>query len=269
MDSKLHKFYHIHGMDSRNFLDLYCSDKEDMVFRDDILIFPMMNLHYQFNSGRVMGKTLIDISFGSFIHHLYSASNSFQDIVVLKSNEKCIMELSRWLHDRTGAYDWTHTSAAAAELEGNRDQHQEKESRLKSSIKQILKCDFEEKNLTSPVDLPLADCVINVWMLETISKNEDEYIKNLEKILKLLKPGGQLLLFSVLDSTYYITGGERFHSLTYDEAFVKSVLSKLGLVIDYCSVQRRRNVSDLTDYKAMMFTVTHKEEQGIVAHQGE
>ncbi|KAM5163604.1 indolethylamine N-methyltransferase-like [Mantella aurantiaca] len=260
MDSKSHKFYHIHGIDSRDMSDLYFSGKENMAFRDDTLIFPMMNLHYQFNSGRVAGKTLIDISMGSFIHHLYSASNSFQEMIVLKTNEKCIMELSRWLHDRTGAYDWTHTSATAAELEGNRDQLQEKESCLKSSIKQILKCDFEEENITSPVELPLADCVICVWILDVIIKNEDEYIRNLEKMLKLLKPGGHLLLFSSIDISYFIIRGERFCTFTYDEAFVKNVLSKLGLVIDYCVVQRRRNVSDLTDYSAVMFTVIHKGE---------
>ncbi|KAM5163671.1 indolethylamine N-methyltransferase-like [Mantella aurantiaca] len=258
MDSTTHKFYHIHGMDSRDFSDSYHSNKEDMIFGDDSLIFPMMNLHYQFSSCRVAGKTLIDISMGSIIHHLYSASNSFQEMIVLKSNEKCIMELSRWLHDRTGAYDWTHTSAAAAELEGNRDQFQEKESRLKSSIKQILKCDFEEENITSPVELPLTDCVICVCILDVISKNEDEYMKNLEKIIKLLKPGSHLLLISIIDTTYFIVGGERFHMFTHDEAFVENALSKLGLVIEYCAVQRRRNVSDLTDYKAIMFTVAIK-----------
>ncbi|KAM5164177.1 nicotinamide N-methyltransferase-like [Mantella aurantiaca] len=179
-------------------------------------------------------------------------------MIVLKSSEKCIMELSRWLHDRTGAYDWTHTSAAVAELEGNRDQLQEKESRLKSSIKQILKCDFEQENITSPVELPLADCVISVGILETISKNEDEYMRNLEKILNLLKPVGKLLLFSVLDATYFTAGGERFHFFTHEEGFVKNALSKLGLVIDYCAVQRRRYVSDLVGYKAFMFTVAHK-----------
>ncbi|KAM5163642.1 indolethylamine N-methyltransferase-like [Mantella aurantiaca] len=260
MDCTTHKFYHIHGMDSRDLSDLYHSNKEDMVFGDDSLKFPMMNLHYQFSSGQVAGNTLIDISVGSFIHHLYSASNSFQDIIVLKSNEKCIMELSRWLHDRTGAYDWTHTSAAAAEFEGNRDQHQEKESRLKSSIKQILKCDFEQENITSPVVLPLADCVISVWILEPISKNEDEYMRNLEKTLKLLKPGGQLLLFSLTYATYFNIGGEQFHIFAHDEDFVKDVLSKLGLVIDYCAVQRRCNVSDLVDYEAVMFIVAIKGE---------
>ncbi|KAM5164271.1 indolethylamine N-methyltransferase-like [Mantella aurantiaca] len=168
------------------------------------------------------------------------------------------MELSRWLHDRTGAYDWTHTSAAAAELEGNRDQHQEKESRLKSSIKQILKCDFEEENITSPVVLPLADCVHIAWLLENISKNGDEYMRKLKKSLKLLKPGGHLLLFTTIDMTYFTVGGERFCGFPHDEAFVKNVISKLGLVIDYFTVQRRRNVSHLIDYRAVMFTVAHK-----------
>ncbi|KAM5163674.1 nicotinamide N-methyltransferase-like [Mantella aurantiaca] len=260
MDCTEHKLYHIHGMDSRDYSDLYFSGKEDMIFGEDTLIFPMVNLHYQFSSCRVTGKTLIDISVGSFIHHLYSASNSFQEMIVLKSNEKCIMELSRWLHDRTGAYDWTHTSAAAAELEGNRDQLQEKESRLKSSIKQILKCDFEQGNITSPVKLPLADCVISGWLLDAVSKNEDEYMRNLMKILKLLKPGGQLLLFSGTHATYYTDGGERFHSFTHDESFEKNALNKLGLVINYCAVQRRRNVSHLTDYKAVMFIIANKVE---------
>ncbi|KAM5163582.1 indolethylamine N-methyltransferase-like [Mantella aurantiaca] len=260
MDSKSHKFYHIHKMDSRDYSDLYFSGKKNMVFREDSLIFPMANLHYQFSSGRVKGKILIDVSKGSFIHHLYSASNFFQDIIVLKPNENSVMELSRWLHNRTGAYDWTHTTAAAAELEGNRDQLQEKESRLKSSIKQILKCDYEQENITSPVELPLADCVIDIVILNSVSKNEDEYMRNVEKISKLLKPGGYLILISPIDATYITAGGERFHILPVDEAFVKKVLSKLGLVIDYCAVQRRRNVSDLTDYKALMFTVSIKGE---------
>ncbi|XP_073459494.1 indolethylamine N-methyltransferase-like [Aquarana catesbeiana] len=260
MDSTTYKLYHVHGMDSRSFLDLYFSNKEDMVFAEDFLKFPMEMLHYQFSTGRVDGKFLIDISIGSFIHLLYSASNSIKKIVLLKFQEKCIMELSRWLHDRTGAYDWSHTSSAAAELEGMRGQLQDKEMRLRSSIMQILKCDFEQVNITSPVLLPLADCVISVSILDVISKNEDEYMKNLEKIIKLLKPGGQLLLFSLLDATYWVAGAERFHCFKCNEEFVKNAFVKLGLVIDYCAVQRRRNISDIIDYKAFLFIVGCKGE---------
>ncbi|KAM5163691.1 nicotinamide N-methyltransferase-like [Mantella aurantiaca] len=94
--------------------------------------------------------------------------------------------------------------------------------------------------------------------MNAICKNEDEYMRNLEKMLKLLKPGGQLLLFSALETSYYTVGGERLYSFSYDEDFVKNAVSKLGLVINYYAVQRRRNVSHLTDYKAVMFTVAIK-----------
>ncbi|XP_077312287.1 nicotinamide N-methyltransferase-like [Lithobates pipiens] len=260
MDSTTHKFYLVHGMDSRSYLDTYFSNKEDMVFADDALKFPMAMFYYQFSTDRVEGTFLIDISLGSFIHHLYSASNCFKEIVVLKFQERCIMELNRWLHDRTGAYDWLHTSSAAAELEGTRDQLQEKEMRLRSSIMQILKCDFEQENITFPVLLPLADCIISAWILEVISKNEDEYMKNLEKIIKLLKPGGQLILIAVIDTTYWFAGAERFHCFKFNEEFVKNAFAKVGLATDYYAVQRRRNVSDLIDYKAMLFIVGRKGE---------
>ncbi|XP_040182239.1 indolethylamine N-methyltransferase-like [Rana temporaria] len=260
MDSTTPKLYHVHGMDSRSHLDLYFSNKEEMVFAEDSLKFPMACLHYLLSTGRVKGTFLIDISIGSTIHHLYSASNFFKKIILLKFQERCIMELNRWLHDRTGAYDWSHTSSAAAELEGTRDQLQEKEMRLRSSIKQILKCDFEEENITSPALLPLADCIISALILEVISKNEDEYMRNLEKIINLLKPGGQLLLIGALDMTYWTAGAERFHCFKYNEEFVKNAFGKVGLVIDYCAVQRRSNVSDLIDYKAIIFIVGCKGE---------
>ncbi|XP_077314081.1 indolethylamine N-methyltransferase-like [Lithobates pipiens] len=260
MDSTTHKLYHVHGMDARSYLDMYFSNKEDMVFAEDTLKFPMAMFHYQFSTGQIEGTFLIDITIGSVIHHLYSASKFLKKIVLLKFQEKCIMELNRWLHDRTGAYDWSHTSSAAAELEGMRDQLQEKEMRLRSSIMQILKCDFEQENITSPVLLPLADCIISASILEVISKNEDEYMKNLEKTIKLLKPGGKLLLITVLDATYWVAGAERFHYFKCNEEFVKNAFGKVGLVIDYYAVQRRRNVSDLIDYKAVLFIVGRKGE---------
>ncbi|XP_077314082.1 indolethylamine N-methyltransferase-like [Lithobates pipiens] len=258
MDSTTHKLYHVHGMDSRSHLDMYFSNKEDMIFAEDTLKFPMAMFHYQFSTGRAEGTFLIDISLGSVIHHLYSAAKFLKKIVLLRFQEKCIMEMNRWLHDRTGAYDWSHTSSAAAELEGMRDQLQEKEMCLRSSIKQILKCDFEQENITSPVLLPLADCIISVGILEIISKNEDEYMKNLEKTIKLLKPGGQLLIIAMTDATYWVVGAERFHCFKCNEVFVKNAFGKVGLVIEYYAVQRRHNASDLADYKAVLFIVGRK-----------
>ncbi|XP_018430253.1 PREDICTED: nicotinamide N-methyltransferase-like [Nanorana parkeri] len=259
MDSIPKKFYRIHRFDSRSHLELYFSGKEDMVFKEDILKFPMMNLHYVFSRGFIRGNLLIDLSLGSFIHHLYSAANIFKDIIIMKFSEKCSMEVRRWLGDRTGAFSWNHTKTSVEELEGKSDQTQDKELNLKASIKHIVTCNLEEENLTHPLVLPLADCVISMGLLDVVSKDEEDYMRNLEKASNLLKIGGHLILIGAINATYMTTGADRFHLYKYDESFVRSTLSKLGFVIDYCAAQRRRNVSDLLDYSHIIFIAAHKE----------
>ncbi|XP_068103257.1 indolethylamine N-methyltransferase-like [Hyperolius riggenbachi] len=258
MDCGPKKFYHKHDFDCRSFHDRYFSDKPDMVFGDDTLTFPMVNFHYVFSSGFVKGDVLIDVSMSSLIHHLYSACDIFKDIIILKANERCNMETSKWKDTRTGAYHWGHASAHAAKLEGKSDQFQDKEKQLKTAISHVISCDFENENITYPVVLPLADCVTSIHILEAICKDEDDFMRNLGKISKLLKPGGHLILISVLNTTYYMVGGVKFSAFQSEEMFVKNALQKLGFVIDYCSVQRRKNDSSLTDYDAAMFITACK-----------
>ncbi|XP_072282248.1 nicotinamide N-methyltransferase-like [Pyxicephalus adspersus] len=260
MDSAPKKFYHIHGIDSRNILETFFSkNKVEMIFGEDCLKFPMINLHYVFSRGFVAGKVLIDISIGSFIHHLFAASEFFEDIIILKFSEKCVMELQRWLNDRTGAFDWTHTSSTAIKLEGKSNKIPDKEMSLKTTIKHIVMCKLEKENITHPLVLPLADCVISAWILDVISKDQDEYVKNLKKISKHLRIGGHLILLGTSKMTYFKIGENKYHVLNYEEEFAKNTLKKLGFIIDYFAVQRRSNASNLVDYKALTFIMAHKE----------
>ncbi|XP_068102601.1 indolethylamine N-methyltransferase-like [Hyperolius riggenbachi] len=258
MDCGPKKFYHEHDFNSRDHVETYCSDKPDMVFADDSLKFPMVNCHYMFSSGFVKGDVLIDLSIGSLIHHLYPACDIFKNIIILKLNERCNMETSRWKDTRTGAFTWNHASAHAAKLEGKSDQVKDKDQQLKTAISHIILCDFGNENITHPVVLPLADCITSYSVLEAISKDEDDYVRNLEKISKLLRPGGHLILVGVLNASYYMVGREKFHVFDCDESFVKNALSKLGFIIDYCAVKRRKNDSKLIDYKAIMFITAYK-----------
>ncbi|XP_072282659.1 nicotinamide N-methyltransferase-like [Pyxicephalus adspersus] len=202
-----------------------------MIFAEDTLKFPMMNLHYVFSRGFIHGELVYDLSLGSFIHHLYSASNVFKDIIIMKFNKTCAMEVRRWLGDRTGAFNWIHTKTAIEELEGKSDQCLDKEQKLKASIRQIVMCNPEKENLTDPLVLPLGDCFISVWLLDVISKDQDDYMRNLKKFSNLLKIGGLLIIIGVLNTTYGTVGADRFHVLRYDESFVKSSLQKLGLLL--------------------------------------
>ncbi|XP_068102603.1 nicotinamide N-methyltransferase-like [Hyperolius riggenbachi] len=258
MDCASRKFYHKHEFDCRDFLEKYCADKPDMEFAEDALQFPTMSFHYVFSSGFVKGDVLIDISMGPLIHHLYSACDIFKDIIILKLNEGCNMETSRWANTRTGAFEWRHTSAYVSKLEGKSAQIQDKEMKLKEAISHIICCDFENENITHPVVLPLADCITSIWILDAISKDEDEYMKNLEKVSKLLRPGGHLILIAALNTTFFMTGGERIYILKHDANFVINALSKVGFVIEYYAVQMRRNDSTLIDYEGVMFFTFRK-----------
>ncbi|XP_075696828.1 nicotinamide N-methyltransferase-like [Rhinoderma darwinii] len=259
MDSSPHKFYHVHGFDSRQHLEHYFSDKPDMVFGDDLLKFPIENLRQVFAVGHIKGDILIDLSISSIIHHLYSASEFFKNILVLKVNNRCIMELKRWLDDRTGAFYWGHTSTFLQEKEENSDQFEDKEGKLRSAIQHIVKYDLEKENMTDPLVLPPADCVISAGLLDVISKDQDDYIRYLRKFSKLLKPGGHIILIGVLDATFHKIGKDTFHVMSHDEDFVRKSLVGEGFIIDYCKVKERTAVSDINDYKAIIIIAAHKE----------
>ncbi|XP_063797910.1 nicotinamide N-methyltransferase-like [Pseudophryne corroboree] len=377
MDSITHKFYPVHGIDSREHLETYLSNKPDMVFGEDAIKFPMECLHRAFSEGHIKGDILIDISFGSYIHHLYTASGYFKQILVLKCSEPCIMELNKWINTRTGAFDWSHIMPYIKCLEGNRwadfksrlkgkrsaewnasratggdpaatveytdleelviycesldalesyrnrqlldrlkllgvhlqagtrydipqertgfnfkdalfqfaiqpimqtlphrkykneelneqqepgnDQCQDKDMTLKTAITKIMKCDIDNENLTDPEVLPPADSVFSAAFLDFISKDQDDYINNFRKVVKLLKPEGHLILFGILNTTYMMVGQDKIHVFRYDEKFARKVLTDEGFVIDHCAVHKKTADSDLMDYEAFMFITAHRE----------
>ncbi|XP_063797913.1 indolethylamine N-methyltransferase-like [Pseudophryne corroboree] len=240
-------------------LETYLSSKPDMVFRDDSIKFPMECLHRAFSEGHIKGDLLIDISYGSFIHHLYTPSEYFKQILVLKCSEQCIMELNKWINTLTGAFDWSHIIEYIKCLEGNSDQCQDKDMTLKTEITKIMKCDIDNENLTDPEVLPPADCVISIGMLDIVSKDQDDYINNFKKFVKLLKPEGYLILIGLLNTTFMMVGQDKIHVFRYEEKFARKVLTDEGFVIDHCVVQKRTIDSDLTDYEALMFTTAHRE----------
>ncbi|XP_075696786.1 nicotinamide N-methyltransferase-like [Rhinoderma darwinii] len=258
MDSSPHKLYHVHDFDSRQCLEHYFSDKPDMAFRDDSLKFVIENLTQVFSEGHIKGDILIDLSSASFVHHLYSACEFFKNIIVLKANNRCIMELKRWVDERTGAFYWGHTSTLLQEKEENSDQFQDPEAKLRSAIQHVVKYDLEKENITDPLVLPPAD-FITTGLLDFISKDQDDYIRYLRKFSRLLKPGGHLIIIGILGTTYFTVGKDKFHVFTCDEDFVRKVLVGEGFIIDYCKVKERTSVSDLTDYKAIIFIAAHKE----------
>ncbi|XP_075184436.1 nicotinamide N-methyltransferase-like [Anomaloglossus baeobatrachus] len=193
------------------------------------------------------------------VHHLYAACEFFKHLIVMKVSDRCIMELKRWVDERTGAFDWGRAAKLHVDIEGKSDQLEEKEKKVRSALHHVVKCDLKKENMMDPIVLPPADCVISFWLLDAISKDQDDYRRHLRKFSKLLKPGGHIILVGDLDATYYTVGKHKFHILTYDENFVRKALAEESFIIDCYKTKKRIIVDDLCDCKVLFFVVAHKE----------
>ncbi|KAM4015591.1 nicotinamide N-methyltransferase-like isoform 1-T1 [Anomaloglossus baeobatrachus] len=259
MDPGTYKLYHVDDFDSRKHLENYLSDNPDKVSEEDSLIFPIENLIKTFTEGHNKGDVLIDLSLGSIIHHLFAACDFFKHIIVLKMRDRCIMELKRWVDERTGAFYWGHATKLHVDIEENSDQLQDKEGKVRSALQHVVKYDIEKENIMHPIELPLADCIISAWLLDVISKDPDDFIRYLRKFPKLMKPGGHFIFIGCLGQTYYTIGKDKFHALNYDEEFARKALVGEGFVIDDCKIHKRTAVSDLSDYNGVLFIAAHKQ----------
>ncbi|XP_069832248.1 nicotinamide N-methyltransferase-like [Dendropsophus ebraccatus] len=259
MDPSRNMFYPNHKVDTKRFLQDYFSQHVPYsVFKESTI--NMMRCFYNaVKSGLVSGKTLIDIGLGPIIVHLLSIYEFFEQISIVKFNDSDIRELELWRNNDPDAFNWSATSKHFREIKGmNSDGWEAEEEKLRGKIKEIKKWEVTEDNLTDSIQLPKADCVTSLWALELISKNDEDYRRNLRKYSNLIKLGGHLLLYTNISSTHFKIGANKFHLLPCDESFFRKVLSEGGLEIEQFENLGRVMGPDLVDHEAIVFIVARK-----------
>ncbi|XP_068099280.1 nicotinamide N-methyltransferase-like [Hyperolius riggenbachi] len=183
--------------------------------------------------------------------------------MLMRTNEKCIMEILKWQGDRTGAFCWGHAATHVVKLEGKSDDDSEaKELKLKEAITRVVKFDTDTESLADLIGGQQADCVISAWLLGMISENEEEYIWNLRKMIELLKPGGHLIILGITNASYYTCGEQKFHVFKYDENFAKKALVGEGMTILQCEATPRKSKSHLIDFDNVLFITACKQNKG-------
>ncbi|XP_063315784.1 indolethylamine N-methyltransferase-like [Pelobates fuscus] len=251
MDPSTLKYYHVDEFESKPFLNTYFSLEGDKELLNDGLVNFTTYLHKEFAKGNIKRDMLIEISPGPVIFTLLPVCNYFKEIILLKFNDHSINEMKKWINGNA-AFDWSHASKIIKDLEGNCDELQEKEDVLRTNIKDVLKCDLSKENLTDPIILPKADCIITAWVLEMVSKDKDAYCNNLRKIYSLLKPGGHLVMICDINVSFLKIGEHNFHILTYDEEFPKKTLKDLGFKIESYEVYEKTSSTTDIDYEKVM-----------------
>ncbi|XP_075134562.1 indolethylamine N-methyltransferase-like [Leptodactylus fuscus] len=222
--------------------------------------FVLQNLHETFTKGGVKGNTLIDFGAGPTLYHLFSACEVFDKIITSDFLEQNRAELQKWLKKDPEAFDWTHIIKSVCELEGNRDNYEKKAEKLRSKVKQVLKCDALKKNPFDPVVLQPADCLLTCLCLEAACEDIKSFCNVLKKFKPLIKPGGHLLILSVLDATFYNVGNKYFTSMTTRKEELEEAFKEAGYEIEKAVYTPRKDRSkmDVSDYEGHYFIHARK-----------
>ncbi|XP_069803936.1 indolethylamine N-methyltransferase-like [Dendropsophus ebraccatus] len=229
--------------------------------RDDILRFRLKKCYETFGPGGLRGDVLVDIGTGPAIYHLLSACESFPHIIATDFTDNNRQELERWLRSEPGTYDWSEIVKTVCDLEGNRDNWVEKENKLRSRVREVVKCDVTKSNPLDPTVILPADCLITALCLETACRDIDEYRRSLRNITTLLKPGGHLVLIGVLGDSFYKVGGKTFFCLPLDEQIIRNAVIDAGYTIQDLEVYYipdQTTCAHITDTYANIFLVAKK-----------
>ncbi|KAG8453312.1 hypothetical protein GDO86_000087 [Hymenochirus boettgeri] len=261
MDSSSVKFYHVDDFDTRAYLDEYFTTAGDSMILEHALRNPLNHLHNEFASGDLKGDHLVDISIGAIMFPLFPIFEYFKEITILKLNDVCVNEIQKWIRSDEDAFNWDLAFKYMMELEGNSEGWQDKEEKLRKTIKSVVKCDLSKESLVDTVLVPKADCLFTAWILDTVSEDKTSYRQNLKKISSLIKPGGHLIMIADINTSWILVGGHKFHILSYDEDFFKNALKDEGYSIKFYEIVERDECTDRSDYEKVVFVIACKERE--------
>ncbi|XP_077314273.1 nicotinamide N-methyltransferase-like [Lithobates pipiens] len=206
---------------------------EEGTITGEWLDFALRNFHETFTSGGVKGDLLIDFGAGPTIYQLLSACEAFNNIIISDFLEQNRAQLQKWLRKDPDALDWTKIVKLVCELEGNSDDEscKKKEEKLRRTVTKVLKCDALKKNPYDPVEMPQVDCLISCLCLEAPCKDVESFTNVLRNLKSIIKPGGHIVIQSVLKSSYYYVGQKRFFSLSITKEELEMAFKEAGYEI--------------------------------------
>ncbi|XP_062995668.1 nicotinamide N-methyltransferase-like [Elgaria multicarinata webbii] len=240
----------------KDYLETYYSFHPEKKEESALLTFCLKNLHKAFTLDGIGGDTLIDIGSGPTIYQFLSACESFREIVATDYTDQNREEMQRWLRKDPEAFDWSPVVKYVCELEGDREKWVDKEEKVRRAIRQVLKCDVTHPSPLGLLALPPADCLLSSLCLEGACKDLPTYRSALKNISSLVKPKGHLVLYAILEDTYYIVGQQRFSSLYLERASVEVAVKEAGFAIEW--IQESRFTVPSCDAKGACTVVAQK-----------
>lgn len=141
-----------------------------------------------------------------------------------------------WLKQKPNAFDWSTFFEGVLDVARKpKEDRVEWESRLRDALNKggLSKCDVNDPDcpvLSGEADT--FDIVFSSLCLEAACLTIKKFNETIKRLVRLLKPGGVLLLAMVRNESFYYVGAEKFFCLPLDESKVQQALHDAGDLID-------------------------------------
>ncbi|XP_075909846.1 nicotinamide N-methyltransferase-like isoform X1 [Petromyzon marinus] len=247
----------------REYMRAYFSTAQGDAGEGELLPQLLQFLHSAFATGEVSGQRLLDVGSGPTIYQVLSACESFPEIYLSEYAQSNREELQGWLNCSPDAFDWTSIVQFVCRLEGRSGCEEEKTERLRRAVQAVLPCDVNQDDLLlGSTQIPdLFDCVLSTLCLEAACDSVEGFGAALSRMCGRLRPGGWLVMTTVLQETFYRVGVETFRVLPVDEGNVVDAVRAAGFTVRRLTKHGAPDVAGrerASDFKGLLLIVAQK-----------
>ncbi|XP_069470423.1 nicotinamide N-methyltransferase-like [Ambystoma mexicanum] len=247
------KHFHI----GKTFQTYFTSDSHCV---DDTLMRMVQNSFNFFASGAVKGDTMIQYGGAFIIPLLYSACDLFKNIIYIDFLDGCCQSARKWINKEPDAIDWSSCSKFLCQPEEDREKVIEKEEKMRSLIKDVIKAELSDDYPVAPKLSSLADCLLTAYCLEIFCHNKESFQIALKQMALLIKLEGCLLINMLLDCTFFKVEKFKFPVLCLSEEYVRQAVTNVGFEIKHCNISPRSKPTLYSefDYSGCLLLVAYK-----------
>lgn len=170
---------------------------------------------------------MLEIGGGPTLYQLISASRQAEEIVFSDFLVANRTEVENWLAGAAGVFNWDAYFALAAELEtGSAEAADALKGRVRRTVRRIVFCDLlrEEPVVLNPGEV--FEVVSSAFCIECIAG--DSVASLLEKIHRLLRADGTLVLTLIRNSSSYRVGSAFLPAQPVNEQSLRALLDETG-----------------------------------------
>ena len=205
---------------------------------------------------------LLQLGAGPCIYDLISAAPYVAEIYHSDYLKVCCDEVLLWKNKDPNAYDWSpYFRYVVNTLEGKDGQHAvlERETMLRSILKDSFTCDVQQSPLCTPDYLKAPDIICVNFCIEFASPSIDKYTAILKEVFGLLKPKGFLVMACCLGCTKFMVNGVKFPGgITLNEKLTEDTLKEVGFVVCFKESKEKPVPDNYNDATGQAFLIAQK-----------